>query len=338
MADTNGNAAPDFDLDHEIRRITAQLTKNIRSKTERASAAREYEEHIRDAMLHSMLSGMTEEEAFRSALHDLGDIHEIAELLGDVHNQDKVPEDVHWETLLRRGILLVIGAAIYGLLLWAWGLFVLQVTAIITGCILLVRLCILFSAFRKRRRAVRTVRRYAKEYGFRIQTNRTVYSSLLRPAEIPSVVLENDTQYIKVRFLATLRKKHVLHFLGRNVYVVSHTYGNALLAVTPLAPGWSLFHPRNLSPLNRSGIVTMTADYPENAAALPTLERRNDPRGKEVHEVLILNPAPMRAFYREGNTEVELLGGERKDGIWLHDIVSFGSMLKKFGSESRHPA
>ena len=335
MAVTNGNAAPDFDLDHEIRKITAQLTKDIRSKAERASAAREYEDHIRDAMLRSMLCGMTEEEAFRTALRDLGDIREIAALLGDVHNQEKIPEDVHWETFLRRGIILVIAAAIYGLLLWAWGLFVLQVTAIVIGCILLVRLCILFSAFRKRRRAVRTVRRYAKEYGFRIQTNRTVYSSILRPAEVPSVLLENDTQYIKVRFLATLRKKHVLHFLGRNVYVVSHTYGNALLAVTPLAPGWSLFHPRNLAPLNRSGIVTMTADYPENAVALPTLECRHDPRGKEVHEVLILNPAPMRAFYREGNTEVELLGGERKDGVWLHDIVSFGSMLEVTSKNSR---
>ena len=338
MAVCDNGIGHDFSLDHEIRKITSQLTKDIRSKTERTSAAREYEDHIRDAVLRSMLSGMTEEEALRTALKDLGDIHEIAVLLGDVHNQDKVPEDVHWETLLRRGIILVIGTAIYGLLLWAWGLFVLQVTAIVIGCILLVRLCILFSAFRKRRRAVRTIRRYAKEYGFRMQTNRTVYSSILRPAEVPSVLLENDTQYIKVRFLAVLRKKHVLHFLGRNVYLVSQTYGNALLAVTPLAPGWSLFHPRNLTPLNRSGIVTMTADYPENAIALPTLERRHDPREKEVHEVLIFNPAPMRAFYREGNTEVELLGGERKDGVWLHDIVSFGSMLEKFGSESRRTA
>ena len=55
----------------------------------------------------------------------------------------------------------------------------------------------------------------------------------------------------------------------------------------------------------------------------------HDPLEKEVHEVLIFNPAPMRAFYREGTTEVELLGGEQKDGVWLHDIVSFGTMLRK---------
>lgn len=338
MAACNNGTGHDFNLDREIKSITSQLTKDIRSKTERASAAREYEDHIRDAVLRSMLNGMTEEEAFRTALKDLGDIREIAVLLGDVHNQDKIPETVRRETFLRRGIIAVVCVTIYGLLLWAWGLFVLQVTAIVIGCILLVELWILSSAFMKRRRAVRTVRRYAKEYGFQMRSNSTVYSSILRPAEVPSVLLENDTQYIKIRFLATLHKKHVLHFLGRNVYLVSQTYGSALLAVTPLAPGWSLFHPRNLTPLNRSGIVTVTADYPENAVALPTLECRHDPHGKEVHEVLILNPAPMRAFYREGNTEVELLGGERKDGVWLHDIVSFGSMLEKFGSERRRTA
>ena len=28
-------------------------------------------------------------------------------------------------------------------------------------------------------------------------------------------------------------------------------------------------------------------------------------------------------------SEVELVGGEQKDGVWLHDIVSFGSMLER---------
>ncbi|MCQ2433038.1 MAG: permease prefix domain 1-containing protein [Clostridia bacterium] len=310
------------------------MTKDIRSRSERASVALEYENHIRDAMLHSMLNGIKEEDAFRSACEDLGDIEELAVLLGDVHNQDKIPDDIRRETLLRRGILCVVCAIIFGLLLWAWGLFVLQAASIVIGIILAVRLCILCSAFSKRRRAIKAIRRYAKQYGSQMLSNRTVYSSILYPSDIPSVILENDTQYIKVRFLTTLQKKHVLHFLGRNVYLVSHTHGGALLAITPLAPGWSLFHPRNTAPLNRSGIVTMTADYPENAIALPTLERRHDPIEKEIHEVLILNPAPMRAFYREGTTEVELLGGEQKDGVWLHDIISFGSMLEKLKEET----
>ena len=89
------------------------------------------------------------------------------------------------------------------------------------------------------------------------------------------------------------------------------------------APPWRRFLPW-------AGRTLEIADeYALDAIALPTLERRHDPLEKEVHEVLIFNPAPMRAFYREGTTEVELLGGEQKDGVWLHDIVSFGTMLRR---------
>ena len=319
----------DFDLDRQIKKMSAQLTKDIRSKSEKSAVAREYEDHLYDAMQNYMLGGMTEEAAFSAAAEDLGDIDEIAVMLGDIHNQDKIPADVRRENILRWSIITIVGVTLYGLLLWAWDIFVLQMTLLIVGIILAINFIILSSAYHKRRRAMKSIRRYAKENGYRIQANRTVYTSILYAADKPSVILENDTQYIKVRFLATLHKNRVLHFLGRNAYLVTHTYGNALLARSLCHPIWMYLRPYNIIPASRSGIVMMTADYEENAYALPTLERRHDPLEKEVHEVLIFNPAPMRAFYREGTTEVELLGGEQKDGVWLHDIVSFGTMLRK---------
>jgi hypothetical protein len=140
------------------------------------------------------------------------------------------------------------------------------------------------------------------------------------------VILENDTQYIKVRFLATLHKNRALHFLGRNVYTTGAKLG-ALMITVPFNVGFQSTMWMRFIPWKR--VVEISEELPVDAVALPTLERRHDPRDKEVHEVLIFNPAPMRAFYREGTTEVELLGGEQKDGVWLHDIVSFGTMLRR---------
>ena len=77
----------DFDLDRQIKKMTAQLTKDIRQKSEKAAVAQEYEDHIHDAMQNYMLGGMTEEDAFSAARDDLGDIEEIAVLLSDVHNR-----------------------------------------------------------------------------------------------------------------------------------------------------------------------------------------------------------------------------------------------------------
>ena len=316
----------DFDLDRQIKKMTAQLTKDIRQKSEKAAVAREYEDHIYDAMQNYMLGGMTEEDAFSEVCEDLGDIDEIAATLGDVHNQDKIPADVRRENILRWSIIGVVSVTLYGLLLWAWDIFVLQMTILIVSIILAVNLIILSSAYHKRRRAMKTVRRYAKENGYRIQANRTVYTSILYAADKPSVILENDTQYIKVRFLATLHKNRVLHFLGRNVYTTGAKLG-ALMITVPFNVGFQSTMWMRFIPWKR--VVEISEELPVDAVALPTLERGHDPLEKEVHEVLIFNPAPMRAFYREGTTEVELLGGEQKDGVWLHDIVSFGTMLRR---------
>ena len=326
MAAHDDNGVYDFNLEAELRCLTRALTASIRDKKQKSSVAREYEDHIRDAMQNYMLGGMREEAAFRAAREDLGDIEEIAATLGDVHNQDKIPADVRRENILRWSIIGVVGVTLYGLLLWAWDIFVLQMTLLIVGIILAINLIILSSAYHKRRRAMKSIRKYAKENGFRIQANRTVYTSILYAADKPSVILENDTQYIKVRFLATLHKNRVLHFLGRNVYTTGAKIG-ALLITVPFNLGFQSTMWMRFIPWKR--VVEISDEFPVDAIALPTLERRHDPLEKEVHEVLIFNPAPMRAFYREGTTEVELLGGEQKDGVWLHDIVSFGTMLRK---------
>lgn len=326
MAAYDDNGVYDFDLDRELRRLTTCLTKDIRSKSEKSAVAREYEDHIRDAMQNYMLGGMQEKEAFAAAVEDLGDIEEIAIFLSDVHNQDKIPAEVRRENILRWSIIGIVSITLYGLLLWAWDIFVVQMTLLIVGIVLAINLCIVLSACHKRRRAMKAIRRYAKENGYRITANRTVYTSVWTAADKPSVILENDTQYIKVRFLATLHKNRVLHFLGRNVFTTGAKIG-ALMITTPFNVGFQSTMWMRFIPWKR--VVEISDEYPVDAIALPTLERRHDPHEKEVHEVLILNPAPMRVFYREGTTETEIIGGEQKDGVWLHDIVSFGTMLRK---------
>ena len=128
----------DFVLEAELLRLTRALTASIRDKKQKSEVAREYEDHIRDAMQHYMLGGMTEEAAFSAAKEDLGDIEEIAVTLGDIHNQDKIPAEVRRENILRWSIIGIVSVTLYGLLLWAWDIFVLQMTILIVGIILAV--------------------------------------------------------------------------------------------------------------------------------------------------------------------------------------------------------
>ena len=325
MARSDRDTTQDFHLDREIKKLTAQLTKDIRSKSEKAAVAQEYDDHIRDAMQNYMLGGMTEEDAFAAARDDLGDLDEIAVLLSDVHNRDELPEDVGWKLDRRKIIGIVIAAILVDVAILSRNAGLLLVLLLVPLTALLVYL----RAMVKRLIAVGHIRRYAKKHGMTCRVSYSAFTSLWLYADHADITLENQQQYYKIRFLPCVQPKTVLHFVGRNLYTTTQVHGASPIAAEQFSAGWQLFRPKNIKKLSKTGLAEISFEVQGDLYGLPTLERRHDPRDKEVYEVLIFNPVPMRVFYREGTTEVELVGGEQKDGVWLHDIVSFGSMLER---------
>lgn len=316
-----------FNLDGELRRLTRALTASIRSQKEKNAVAREYEDHIRDAMQNYMLGGMREEEAFSAAVDDLGDIDEIAVTLGDVHNRDELPEDVGWKLDRRKIIGIVIAAVLLDIAILSKNAGLLLILLLIP----LTALLIYLRAMVKRIMAIGRIRGYAKNYGMTYHISCSAFTSLWLYADHADITLEKERQYYKIRFLPCVQPKTVLHFVGRNLYTTTQVHGASPIAAEQFSAGWQLFRPKNIKKFSKTGLAEISFTVQGDLYALPTLERRYDPRDKEVHEVLIFNPVPMRVFYREGTVEVELAGGELKDGVWLHDIVSFGTMLRRMG-------
>ena len=314
-----------FNLDRELRRLTRALTASIRDKKQKSEVAREYEDHIRDAMQNYMLGGMREEEAFRAACEDLGDVDEIAATLGDVHNQDELPEDVGWKLDRRKIIGIVIAAVLVDIAILSRNAGLLLVLLLIP----LTALLVYFRAMVKRLIAVGRIRSYAQKYGMTCRVSYSAFTSLWLYADHADITLEQERQYYKIRFLPCVQPKTVLHFVGRNLYTTTQVHGASPIAAEQFSAGWQLFRPKNIKKFSKTGLAEISFEVQGDLYGLSTLERRHDPRDKEVYEVLIFNPVPMRVFYREGTTEVELVGGEQKDGVWLHDIVSFGSMLER---------
>ena len=113
----------DFNLTVELRRLTRALTASIRDKKQKNEVAREYEDHICDAMQNYMLGGMSEEAAFHAAREDLGDIEEIALTLGDVHNRQEIPSDVGWKLDKRKLADIIATAIIIDVLLLSGSIF-----------------------------------------------------------------------------------------------------------------------------------------------------------------------------------------------------------------------
>ena len=353
MARSDYDGAQDFYLDREIRRLTTHLTKDIRSKSEKNAVAREYEDHIHDAMQNYMLGGMTEADAFSAACEDLGDIDEIAVTLGDVHNVNRLSEEFKkrfwvWKNIRR--IFVVVDILIVAVLsmmpvqfwnglplpifLFLQALFNISylyfyVIMILGGLTFLVWGFRSIQAIIKRIGALVKIKRYASRAGMRMHVKiGTITSIFMHPAK-PAMILENDTQYFKVRFLTTVMRKRQLMFLGKNLYTVTKVQGGSFISPMAVSEEWMGFRPKNMEPMHRNVFVVAQLAVPIDAIALPTFECRHDPRGKTVKEILLFHPAPMAVQYQDGNKAVEISGGEEFDGVTMFGLSGFCKMLER---------
>ena len=353
MARSDRDGAQDFNLDREIKKLTAQLTRDIRQKSEKAAVAREYEDHIYDAMQNYMLGGMTEEDAFAAARNDLGDIEEIAVTLGDIHNENKVPNELRkrilkgvtkWRILAVIDVIVVLVLAALPPQFWQacpWyismyvqPLFMisyiyLYVIIILGGLNLLIWWFRCIWAIIKRIGALAKIKRYAAKAGLHMQVKfGTLTSIFMHPAK-PAMILENDTHYFKIRFLTTVMRKRQLMFLGKNLYTVTKVQGGSFISPMAVSEEWMGFRPKNMEPMHRNVFVVAQLAVPIDAIALPTFECRHDPRGKTVKEILLFHPAPMAVQYQDGNKAVEISGGEEFDGVTLFGLSGFCKMLER---------
>ncbi len=353
MARSDYDGAQDFDLDRELRRLTAHLTKDIRAKSEKAAVAREYEDHIRDAMQNYMLGGMREEEAFAAAREDLGDIDDIAVTLGDIHNENKVPNELRkrilkgvtkWRILAVIDLIVVLVWAVLPSQFWQtcpWYVTIyvqplfmiaylyLYVIIILGGLNIFVWCFRSIRAIIKRIGALVKIKRYAKRAGMRMYVKLgTLTSIFMHPAK-PAIILENDTLYFKVRFLTTIMRKRQLMFLGKNLFTITKVQGGSFISPMAVSEEWMGFRPKNMEPMHRNVFVVAQLAVPINAIALPTFECRHDPRDKTVKEILLFHPAPMAIQYQDGNKAVEISGGEEYDGVTMFGLSGFCKMLER---------
>ena len=316
----------EFNRKKETEAFVRCICARIRNPKIRRAVEEEYTDHIEDAVYHAMLGGMSEKDAFEQAIRSLGAPDNYRDLLADIHMEEAISPELKKE---RRTWLLTRAASVILFLIAAagatalWGIFVPQIIAIFLAAWLLLWLWRYSLAFIKRIRTLHKVKKTAKENGFAMQWNRTVFTSLFTPAAVPSVILENEKSVYKIRFAATLKKNQILRFVGRNMYIPVAVRGGMML---------NHRHPF----IGRTPPVRIMyqthSDFAEFTSALrilPTLERRFDDKNKNTVEVLIFNPAPMKVLYRQSTTDIPILGGETMDGVQLHDTVSFCSMIER---------
>ena len=209
-----------------------------------------------------------------------------------------------------------------------WLLFLLQLAAIILIVILFLALIRYLRIFGKRARALKDLRKLARECGYRYQKTGHCYRSLFRNYAQPYVILENDDVLYAIRFLPTLRKNSIVQIRSPQVYRINRQFGYILpsrnarmLAVA------QIFRPDNVGDELLSMTHKEMHEFQKGDRIMPRIEmREND---KPWQEIIILHPAPMRAVQVHDGKEKQLIGGETINGIGYYDMYGFCETLRR---------
>lgn len=213
----------------------------------------------------------------------------------------------------------------------SWLIFLGQLALIILGCVLLYFIYRYLRTVKKRIRAVKNLKKSAERAGFKCKKVNG-YLNFNKRNMKTCFMLSNGIEQYNVRFLATFGKNRNLRFYATNAYVLEKEWGYTLalgkrsMIATELARA---FKPENVSEdfmkITHTEILTFPSDtiYTQGTEVL---------RSGNVHEILILNPVPLKAFYMDTNSWKEIIGGETWQNLSFHDISSFCSMIeRKYG-------
>jgi len=320
-----------FELQREIDRYTARITRPIRAARRRESVRREYAEYLEDAVQSRSAGGIGEEEAFRETLAALGDEDKITELLAAVHNKHRIPTVLC--SLLLAAAAVLLGASYFLIdsrAYRAWFLLILQLVCLAGLCAAgyyLVRLAVCLHI---RLQALRKIGKYAADHGMRFIKRRNSCRSLFTKTEDPEWILETDSKRYIFYLWGTVKKRKTLCLLANGLYTYSDNVGYAMLFTQP---GW-LFHSgwwgalpagTQYLPFWKSELTQI----PRGMRLMPEIRWSEAERpDRENVRVLLLNPVPFQVMAVEGGVRRKLGDDDTFCGMRIWSAAGFLSWIK----------
>ena len=335
------------ELQSEIRRYSAHIAYEIRSKQKRDAVKREYAEHLEDAVYDRMIQlGLDEREAFTEACTELGNVAKMQELLALTHNKDPLPTGVTFMLWLLGAVL--VGSSYF----WienesfrAWFVVLLQLSIFTLGVILLLRGRLYARALILRRRAYRQLRRYAEQSGMHFTRRANSYRSVFTRTTEPEWILETDEERYILSLFATVRRRRTLRITDAEFYEHEKNFGYSLASFS------HTFQYLNFA-TSKNGVATQNFFFAQSPG-LSTLsqgkhlfpfidwERAEHPKKKNVR-VLLLNPIPFNVYFVENGQARETGNRDAIKGIHLWSATGLiehlesERMLGKTPKSTRH--
>ena len=211
--------------------------------------------------------------------------------------------------------------------IYNWIVFLGELALIVLGCVMIYFIYRYLRVVNKRTKAVRNLKKSAARAGFKCQKTGSYLNFDSHNMETCFVLTKGLTQY-NVRFLTTFGKNRTLRFFAPDAYVSEKNVGYILLNTTAahyinLA---RIFRPKNIPADMLKLTHSEMVEFPSNTIYTKGVEVL---QSGNVHEIVIFNPVPLKAFFLDKTTWTQVIGGETWQNLSFHDIGSFCSMLER---------
>ena len=214
--------------------------------------------------------------------------------------------------------------------IYNWIVFLGELALIVLGCVMLYFICRYLRTVNKRVKAVKKLKKSAERAGFKCQKSGSYLNFDSHNMETCFVLTKGLVQY-NVRFLTTFGKNRTLRFFAPDAYVSEKNFGYILLNTAHhrhllIA---RMFRPKNIPADLLKWTYSDTVTFPSNTIFTKGVEVL---QSGNVHEIVIFNPVPLKAFFLDKTTWTQVIGGETWQNLSFHDISSFCSMIeRKYG-------
>ncbi len=302
------------ELQSEIRRYSARIAYDIRSRRKREEVGREYAEHLEDAVYYRIVQcGMEEMDAFRDACDELGNVTKMQELLALTHNKDPLPMSV--KVLLGLLCAAVVGSSYFWFenkIYRAYFVFILQLCILVLTIVLLIQAGRYLRALHIRRRAYRRLKEYAAQNGLIFIRRANSYRSIFQRTATPEWILETDTHRYILSLFATVKRRQELRLTDfqlyqyisvsgiRNMILLGAGAGAKTYSITSLGTMRSIYIGHTFHHGGQWGRLNVTLKLPKGFHLLPEIDWSSaEHPTKQNVRVLLLNPIPMKIFVLE---------------------------------------
>ncbi|MBQ7344245.1 MAG: hypothetical protein IJW53_05745 [Clostridia bacterium] len=319
----------DFDIQKEIEAYAAHITHDIRPIKKRESIKSEFISHIEDAVYHYMISGLNEQDAFKRACDEIGDVEKIKRMLTIVHKKDKISTVlfpiIYCFALIIAFLPFILSSVKIDYILEQWINLISVVTAIALFCFTILKSYKYLRALFKRVSLIRKIKKICQQNNYCFSYDRNYYLSIFGKSSKHEMKIIGKEKTIYIKMFACLKRKDIYTLTSINSFFTSNNVNPIFVSYDYPSIG-SVLKKESERKMYLPRFYQSRNNYVKEDSINPEVDAEI---GADVINILCINPISAKIEVVRTNRAEEVFDGDEFKGYIVYSGNGLCDFLKR---------